>query len=259
MKQKEFNEKFVRVIRKSVPADFIELLVDIKDGVKISAMRAIEVYQEDYQARLCDALKNTFLAIYYIIGDELFNQLGNDYINAHASHFSDLDQYGDHFSHFLIHHRLLEDYVFLSELADFEWNFREIFHLTMNEGANGLRLMEMFANADLKVQLVNSARVLHYNYQITKLYDLKDCGEQDKEHNKDHFDFQIPEFILMYKNGQKVQTHILTKNQFDIIEKFLIPNSPLEVFSNPPMTITPEEIQTLFQILGTDKLLLPVI
>ena len=253
MKQKEFNEKFVSLIRKSLPDDFSELLDHIKDGAKISAARAIEIYQEDYHARLSDALKNTFPSIHYLIGDDLFNKLGNDYIAANASHFSDLDQYGDNFSHFLIHHNLLVDYVFLSELADFEWNFREVFHLPMNEGADGLKLMEMFTNADLKLQLVNSARVLHYSYQITKLYALKDCDDSE------HFDFQIPEYILMNKTGQKVKTHILSKNQSDIMEKFLIPNSPLEVFSNPPITITPEEIQILFQILGTDRLLLPVI
>jgi len=254
MKQKEFNEKFVSLIRKSASTEFIELLADIKDGAKISALRAIEVYQEDYQARLIDALKNTFLAIHNLLGDDLFHQLGNDYINAYPSHFFDLDQYGDNFSSFLISHNLLEDYVFLCELANFEWNFREVFHLHMNEGADGLKLMEMLANGDLQVQLVSSARVLHYNYQITKLYALKDFDDKNDDH---HFDFHIPEFILMNKNGQKIKTHILSKNQSDIIERFLKPNSLLEVFSNPPPTITPEEIQSLFQILGTDRLLLP--
>ena len=111
----------------------------------------------------------------------------------------------------------------------------------------------MFSNTELKVQLINSARVLSFNYLITSLYALK-----DNDDNEESFDFKIPQFLLMCKKSQMVISHSLTINQWIIVERLLTPCSLAELFLSPPVKITPEEIQELFQILGTGHLLLKI-
>src|SRR4051812_23405500 len=99
MKQKEFNFKFVEAISTgNILQD--DLLSQIKNGPVLNATRALEVYREDYESRLTDALKNTYRGIHSLIGDEDFLLLVKDYIRLHSSNSSDLDDYGSYLSYF---------------------------------------------------------------------------------------------------------------------------------------------------------------
>lgn len=249
MKQKDFNKIFVESItdKKKLSA---ELLSQIKDGPKLSAVNAVEVYREDYEARLTEALRNTYRAIHFIIGDEDFNRLSRAYIDQYASTSSDLDDYGHDFSVFTQKHELSHDYIFLFELAHFEWSFREIFHLEQNAGLEAHHLLELLQQDNELVQLTNSARLLHCQFQIMKLYALKE------ENQNEPFEFQEPESILIYKNDSRVKTKTLTKNQAELLSLFLSPISIPDCFQRAPKTISPEEIQELFQILGAERLLI---
>jgi hypothetical protein len=225
----------------------------IKDGPKLSGMRALEVYQEDYQARLTEALKNTYAAIYSIIGEEDFQRLSLDYIKSYPSESCDLDDYGNNFNFFLTTHSLSDDYLFLSELAHFEWNFREVFHLEQVIGADGEALAAALSDVEQLVQLVKSARVLDYHYSIASLYRLK---EDDNENENDqHFDFTIPQFLLMFKENGTVKTHVLTKGQWEVVSILQTKNSLLSILNSLPETTSPEDIQVLFQIFGSARLL----
>ncbi|MFA6236134.1 MAG: DNA-binding domain-containing protein [Bacteriovorax sp.] len=250
MKQKDFNQIFVTVVASRSAAP-VELLAQIKNGPVLSARRALEVYQEDYEARLTEALKNTYRGINAIIGDEDFFILSQDYINTHPSSSSDLDDYGHLLSLHLKDHQLSKDYIFLPELAFFEWNFREVFHQEQIPGLSPEGLMACLENDRDMLRLCSSLRLLHFNFLITSLYALKD--EEDKENE---LIYEFPEYVLMYKNGVMVKTITLSKNQFEILKKLLAPASLQHCLQNAPATVTPDEIQTLFTILGTERLLL---
>ncbi len=255
MKQKDFNLQFVKAVS-SKASDFMEDLVSqIKDGPKLSALAALRVYQEDYQARLTEALRNTYRAIHALIGDEDFNILAKDYIQSTPSNSSDLDDYGNHLSAFLKNHSLINNYVFLSELAHFEWNFRETFHLEQSVGLGPQELMTAIQNENELIQLARSARILDYNFQITPLYALKN-SEVDDESNDEPFDFKIPQSILMYKLGVQVKTQVLSKNQINFLKQMTVASTLKACFANASADLIPEEIQILFQILGTERLIL---
>lgn len=255
MNQKDFNLKFAEFVRAVRPCDHFEWKNHLKDSPRLSAVKALEVYQEDYQARLTEALRNTYPAIHSLIGEEDFLRLASDYINIFPSCSPDLDDYGNHLCPHLTSHPLGEDYIFLSELAHFEWNFREVFHLEQIVGMDSKSITELLTGLDTSVQLVSSVRVLDYNYSLTFLYALKD-SETSEGHD---FDFKMRQYLLMIKSDSMVKTHILSKNQWEIMKKLGTPNSLLDILQNAPTSATPEEIKSLFQILGTDGLLKRII
>lgn len=250
MNQKDFNQKLVKAIssRESFVTD---ILTQIKDGPKLGAKRALEVYQEDYEARLSEALKNTYRAIAALIGDEEFYPLVRDYIQSHPSTSSDLDDYGHRLNLFLASHPMSNDYPFLMELAHFEWSFREVFHCEQKVGLNALDLMKTLQTPGELIQLTSSARVLEYQYQISLLYALK-----DSELEGEPFDIEIPQNILLYKIDSVVKTHTLSKTQCEILNKMLLPTTLEACLQNAPGALTPEETQNLFQILGTERLII---
>lgn len=250
MKQKDFNLKFAETIRSNSSEDI--LVSYLKDSRKLSAKRALEVYQEDYQARMTEALRNTYAAIHSLIGDEDFFHLAQDYIKKYPSPFSDLDDYGNYLSEFLSTHPLNIDYIFLSELAHFEWNFKEVFHLNDEKGLDALELQNILQDNSTKVQLIGSAKILNYSFTIDKLYSLKETNENDEE----EFNFEQEQYLLIHKSGVMVKIHALSKNQWEIMKKFQTPTALLSALQNAPATVTPDEIQNLFLILGTDRILL---
>lgn len=252
MNQKDFNLIFIKAVSDS-STSLQDLLTQIKDGPKLSASSALKVYQEDYQARLTEALKNSYKALYSILGDEDFFNLSADYMALHPSVSPDLDDYGGELSAFLNHYPKLADYPFLSELAHFEWCWRHIFHQEEITGLSPHELMNTLNDRSKEVQLVTTAKLLEYQFDISGLFTLKDLDDSDSE--QEQFDYLKKQNIVIYKKGLKVLTHVLSQNQMEIVKNFLSPSNMEKCFQNAPATITPEEIQALFQFLGSERLI----
>lgn len=253
MKQKDFNQKFVSLISKPNALVADELSGHLKNSPKLSASRALEVYQEDYQARLCEALKNTYRSIYFILGDEEFNQLASDYIANYSSVSSDLDDYGNHLEFFIATHILGNEYPFLAELANFEWNFRDTFHTRQPRGLSAEELSQLLQEENQLVTLVPGLKLLKYNFLISSLYALKDQPDNEQE----KFDIHQEDYSLMIKTHSVVKTYRLSTYQWDILLEFYNKNNSLfRVLENLNKQIQPEEVQALFKILGANQLLM---
>lgn len=79
----------------------------------------MNIYYEGYSLRLLELLSKNFGALQTLVGDELFERFGRDYINNFPStHFS-IRYFGRHFSEFLATHP--ESEPIFSEVAAFEW------------------------------------------------------------------------------------------------------------------------------------------
>lgn len=249
MNQKEFNKLFVEAVSENNFSDDIVSL--LRNSKQITALRALEVYREDYEARMTEALKNTYRGIHSIIGDEDFFAMALSYLAIYRSKFPDLDEYGHHFSDFLKDQALTEGYPFLPQLAEFEWAFRDVFHKKEVAGLNGSGLQDCLASNENKLTLVSSAVLLQFTYAIDKIYSLKDMEEAPE-----NFQYDYDSFLLLFKKNSLVKMHTLSKNQWTIVNFFHTPHTLQECIQNAPATMTPEEMQELFLILGTEQILL---
>jgi len=91
----------------------------------------ISIYTFAYAARLTEVLANDYPAVLMAIGDEQFNRLAYDYIQAHPSHYFSLRDFGCHFAGFIAEevqtHKSLQHMHWLYELALFEWTLGKAF------------------------------------------------------------------------------------------------------------------------------------
>lgn len=246
MKQSDFNKKFVHCIRTEEGTN--DLIPQMKNFPRLPAIRALEVYREDYLVRMTEALKNTYRSVHSVLGDEDFFTAAMSYLDKHPSTFSDLDEYGADFAAYLQTHQLSKDYPFLSELAGFEWSFRIIFHAEESNGLDGAGLANELTEEKNKLILSPSALLFSSDYSVERIYS---SGEEETE-----FDYFQAQHILMFKKKSFVKMHILSKNQYEIVKKFHTPISLMECINLAPVTMTPAEMQELFQILGTEQILL---
>lgn len=93
----------------------------IVDTELVPAQMRLQVYRNAYQARLIDALASNFPYLQVCLGDEAFHQMSLDYIASHPSIHRSIRWYGDALADFLIHY-YDEEFHFIAELAQFEWN-----------------------------------------------------------------------------------------------------------------------------------------
>jgi hypothetical protein len=248
MNQKQFNLFFVDIIKnQKIPSE--DFLSHIIDSPKLSAKRAIEVYQEDYMARLTEALKNTFRGTYSLIGDDDFNLLAKEYIEATPSLSSDLDDYGDEFSEFCSRHGLSNNYNFLSSLAEFEWEFRLLFHKEKSNGLTAEEIQLAIAEED-KLSLVSSCKLLSFNFLISELYALKDASDD----NSSAFDYQNPEWLVLYKKNQFIMIKTLSQSQWEFLKYLETPKTMMEWISLAQNNIEASEIQELFEFISASEI-----
>lgn len=93
----------------------------IVDTELVPAQMRLQVYRNAYQARLEEALASNFPYLKVCLGGDAFHQMSLDYIASHPSTYRSIRWYGDELADFLIHY-YDEEFHFLAELAQFEWN-----------------------------------------------------------------------------------------------------------------------------------------
>lgn len=130
----------------------------------------LDVYHAAYALRLLDVLSMNFAMLKVFLGEELFEQLGRDYINSYPSNHFSVRFFGRHFSEFLTTHP--EATPVFVELADFEWALSQTIdakdapQLTFEQMA----ALDPDAWANLKLTLHPSLRKLAYSYPTPKLW-----------------------------------------------------------------------------------------
>lgn len=92
----------------------------------------LSIYSYAYVARLTEVLMNDYPAMCMAIGDEQFNRLAYDYIQAHPSRYFTLRDFGCHFPCFVAEEVKRNQYYlhmdWLYELALFEWTLGQAFN-----------------------------------------------------------------------------------------------------------------------------------
>ena len=84
----------------------------------MDAQTRIGIYAQGYRYRLMDVLKIEFPKLYYLLGDEAFDYLALQYIEAYPSDHYSVRYFGRFLANFI---RSLDYHPALSELACFEW------------------------------------------------------------------------------------------------------------------------------------------
>lgn len=114
------------VISDQISTDLLEQIQPA--GSLSSSASALEIYQDGYQARLLDSLKQTYPATLDLVGEESFELLAHRFISENPSTSFNLNTYGENFPLFLDHAPLLQDIPPLNSLARLELLHSHAFH-----------------------------------------------------------------------------------------------------------------------------------
>ena len=102
-------------------------LSEIEQGGKISPQQRIHIYAHAYRARLSESLLEDYPILHEMLGDESFDFLCDEYIDAYPSDHASLRFFGRHLEAFLLQNAPFLDEPALGEMARFEWALRDVF------------------------------------------------------------------------------------------------------------------------------------
>jgi len=103
------------------------ILESVVDAPPLAPAERVRIYRNAYRVRLLDALKDTYPVLFKILGDEVFENLGDSFIEAHPSVYRSIRWYGRELADFLAQRPPFTEQPILSEIARFEWTLSEVF------------------------------------------------------------------------------------------------------------------------------------
>ncbi len=240
---------------KSILALQNSLLSDIRDrktklagkilpGGKLTAKKAIRVYQQGYAVRLTDAIATNYEAMWYTLGDKKFFKLCDDYRAAHPSTTYNLNIYGDKLPSFVA--TKFPKLPYLQHLARFEWLLFEVFNSA--ENASAFDLSKVNAEKDVFV-FQPSARLFSSPFRVYELW--RNRRRLAKGYSPKNF--ISDEFVLLYKYQHRHYFAALTQNQFAIMHSLLKGKTITQAImaAGKKGAISEKEVSELFALIAS--------
>jgi len=97
------------------------IVTDIAGADDAFRRTRLDIYYNAYRLRLAEALATDYEILKAYIGDEVFDAIVGDYIDAHPSVFRNVRWFGGHLADFLRGGPRYAGQPILADLARFEW------------------------------------------------------------------------------------------------------------------------------------------
>jgi len=215
---------------------------------ELSVRSCADIYKRGYSARLVESLGDTYSATWWVLGDDDFLKLANEFVGNIPSRSFDLSDYGEEFSSYLRSSPVIAEIPFVSDLALFEWNFKTLFHSKDVHAAENIFSL-IGSNPDAKVHLLPSIILWQSDFAIYEIWKRRDGNIT----SLNEIDLDMSESILCRKLDGKVHMSYLEESEFRMLKQFETPRSIEEAVIRYQQLfgeLTPESIQSLFARIG---------
>jgi len=242
---KLFQEQFVGFINDDASSN--DLLKDILPAGRIPNFReALEVHQNGYIARLTEALGETFEGTWFIMGDELFFSICEEYIKENKSKLYNLSDYGENFPNFLEQRRDMIAIPFVQDMARFDWMFKELFHEKQHISIPLNELQRIETEPNISLILGNAVRLFSSQFSIYKFWNLRNQTDAEIK----NINYESSENLLLYKQNEEIFVKELSDAQFDIISSLISGKSVASVLEMVNSE-NQNDLVSVFQIIGS--------
>jgi len=222
-----------------------EFMNNIDPIGKLNPREVMNVYQNDYFARLQDALGENYEAVWAVVGDEEFFKLGREYIEKNPSRAPDLTPYGENFPAFIKEHSLGEEFPFLPELAIFEREFWKLFHAAPFHSEFNFSTLTEDILGQSRFEFTENLRLFSWSLSLYDIWEQRHEGFNDGE-----FDFSAPQSIALYKTTDGVKAWNFNQASSEVLKNLISGKTVSE--SIEVADLVPQDLQLLFSFLSSE-------
>ncbi len=190
------------------------LLETILPGGSLTSDRAIDVYRTGHIVRLTEALGETFEAVWWVAGDDHYFRLAKEYLLTHPSTSYNLSDFGQTFPDFLEKKQPFSDLPFVSDLARFEWTFKEVFHLPTHTSLSPEDFQRQELSGEARLTFGASIRLFHSSYSIYEIWKLRGTEQESLPEEQ----WNTPQWLLCYKHQQQVYIKHVNQPEYLLLQ-----------------------------------------
>jgi len=243
-KLQSFQNQFVEFINQGTKFDDLSHSI-IPAGKLSNPFEALEVHKKGYFARLTEALGETYEGTWFAMGDDMFFNICEEFINENKSNKYNLSDYGKNFPQFLEQRRDMIAIPFIQDMAKFDWMFKELFHTKQHAPASIDELQRIETEPNLSLEIEDSVRLFSSRFSIYKIWNHRnDTSEESLNIN-----YESPENLLLYKKNNEIFVKELSEIQYDIIYSLKSGHS-ISVVLEKMGVYKQDELVSVFQIIG---------
>ena len=176
------------------------------------------VYRIAYRARLRAALRDNYEVLPLVMGDDAFDALANDYIEAHPSHHYSLRWYGHALSDFMVANDALVDHPAMIDLARMEWALRNSFDAAHATPLTSAELAAVPASdwGDLQFKVHPSVQLLELHWAVGPIWHALKSGQTEMEPPA-----ALDHHMLVWRLGMNTQWKSLAQGEADFLSGLL--------------------------------------
>jgi Putative DNA-binding domain len=143
--------------------------------------RRLQIYRNNLDESLSDALEAVFPVIARLVGDRYFRQLSRGFIAAHPLRASSLHNFGRELPDHIAQQPELIDLPYLADVAHLEWGCHEVYHEADHEALAPMRLAQVppEGQMQLRLRLTPATRLIASRYPVLRIWASNQPGASD--------------------------------------------------------------------------------
>ncbi|MDG2207666.1 MAG: DNA-binding domain-containing protein [Pirellulales bacterium] len=199
----------------------------------LTSTERLGIYGNAYFARLLECLRESFPALAYALGDELFDEFSLEYLQRYPSQSYSLCELGGHFASHLQETRPdaeqrasgeIDWPDFLIDLATLEWNIEQVFDGPGTEGIPSLAIEQIEAVppeqwSQMILRPGPSLRILEFQFPVNDYY------TEFRQENKPEMPAPRPQYIALNRREYVVRRLEIEPLEYRLLERILCGNS----------------------------------
>ena len=152
-----------------------------RGGPGLPGARRLQIYRNNFNESLTDALEAVFPVIARLVGDRYFRQLARGFIGAHPLRAGSLHDFGRELPDHVAAQPTLADLPYLADVARLEWACHEVFHEADHEALAPARLAQLDPEqqVQLRLRLAPATRLVASRYPVLRIWASNQPGSSE--------------------------------------------------------------------------------
>lgn len=208
----------------------------------VSSTNRLDVYAEGYFSRILECMEKDFGRTKKIVGEDVFTKLVAEYLKAHPSRFTSINEIGCHFASFISESNEISLMEYVPDLALFEWSWIEAFYAKDCLISSPDWRKEIDFSSDIRFKVHPSVRFINSRWPLVQLIQALDA---DKAINPEDFNRNEVSGLVIYRSNDEVFWDELDSSILRVLQNLKNEASLEEALSQTQNT-TPDVISQNF-------------